>query len=56
MNYIFDKCVDLLLWLGPVFNLTYKEINVLIFVIIEPAIFMIMFYIILKQYLSNEYK
>ena len=55
MNYIFDKCVELLLWLGPVFNLTYKEINVLIFVIIEPTIFMIMLYIILKQYLSNEY-
>jgi hypothetical protein len=53
MNFIFNKCVDFLMWLGPLFNLTYKEINVLIFVIIEPIIFLIMLFIIIKQYKRN---
>ena len=53
MNFIFDRCVGFLMWLGPFFNLTYKEINVLIFLIIEPIIFLIMLFIIIKQYKRN---
>lgn len=53
MDYdnLFDKCVDFLLWLGPIFDLTYNEINIWIFVIIEPIIFFIMlFYILYLRY------
>ena len=42
MNEIFNACVDLLHYLGNIIGLTYKEINVWIFVIIEPLIFIIM--------------
>ena len=42
MNDIFDACVELLHYWGYIVGLTYKEINVWIFVIIEPIIFIIM--------------
>ncbi len=42
MNEIFDACVELLHYWGGIVGLTYKEINVWIFVIIEPIIFIIM--------------
>ncbi len=42
MDEIFNYCVELLYYLGDIVGLTYKEINVWIFVIIEPIIFIIM--------------
>jgi hypothetical protein len=36
MDTIFDWCVALLIYLADVFGITYKEINVWIFVIIWP--------------------
>ena len=38
MNIIFDGCVDLLENLAPLAGMTYKEINVWLFVIIHPTI------------------
>jgi len=38
MNTIFDWCVDLLEYLAPLAGMTYKEINVWLFVIIHPTI------------------
>ena len=43
MNEVFDTCVDLLHNWGGLIGLTYKEINVWIFVIIEPIIFIYLF-------------
>ena len=37
---IFDLCVDLLNWLADLFGCTYEEINVLIFCVLGPIIFM----------------
>ncbi len=42
MDEIFNYCVELLYYWGDIVGLTYKEINVWIFVIIEPIIFIIM--------------
>lgn len=42
MNEAFDLCVQFLLWLGSKLGMTYKEINVWIFVIIEPIVFLVM--------------
>jgi len=42
MNELFDYCVEFLYWLKPYFGMSYKEINIWIFVIIEPIIFIIM--------------
>ena len=37
---IFDLCVDSLNWLADLFGCTYEEINVLIFCVLGPIIFM----------------
>ena len=42
MDEIFNTCVDLLYYWGDIIGLSYKEINVWIFVIIQPLIFIIM--------------
>ncbi len=54
MNLIFDFCVDLLYKLSSCLHLTYKEINVWIFVIIEPIVLIIMIIYIIK--LKKEIK
>ena len=38
MNEIFDWCVDFLEWLAPLLGMSYKEINVWLFVILMPGI------------------
>jgi len=48
MDNLFDICVELLKWLGGVVNLSYKEINIWVFVIIEPIIFILMLIWILR--------
>ena len=42
MDNLFDACVEFLRWLGGIVGLSYKEINIWIFVIIEPIIFVLM--------------
>jgi len=38
MAELFDICVDILIWIGDVTGLTYKEANIWIFVIIHPLL------------------
>ena len=49
MNEVFDTCVAILIWIADLFEVTYKEANIWIFVIIEPILFLAMLYIIIKQ-------
>ena len=49
MNKTFQWCVDLLVALAAKLNMTYEEVNIWIFVIIEPIVFLLMLWIILKQ-------
>jgi hypothetical protein len=49
MNQIFDWCVDVLVYWAGVLGITYKEINVWVFVIIWPIVTIIMGIIILWQ-------
>ena len=42
INKVFDLCVDLLIWGGDKLGMSYEAINVWIFVIIEPVIFIAM--------------
>ncbi len=60
MNELFDQCVNILYLIGETCNISYKEANVWIFVIIEPILFLAMLYIIIKQIrkinnLNNNY-
>ena len=48
MDNLFDACVEFLGWLGTLVGLSYKEINIWIFVVIEPIIFILMLFWILK--------
>ena len=42
MNELFDLCVEILIYISRIFNISYQEANIWIFVIIEPIIFFIM--------------
>jgi len=49
MSEIFQLCVDLLNYLAKEFGLSYVQINVIIFCIVEPLVFFWMLIIIIKQ-------
>jgi len=52
MNKAFDWCVDILKYYANILGITYEEINIWIFCIIEPIIFFVMLGIIIKLYLK----
>lgn len=49
IDVIFNFCVDLLVRFAKLLGITYNEINVWIFVIVVPLVFLIMLFIIIKQ-------
>lgn len=49
MDQIFDWCVNVLVYGAGIFGITYKEINVWVFVIIWPILTVILFGIIVVQ-------
>lgn len=49
MDQIFDGCVNVLVYWANVLGLTYKEINVWVFVIIWPILTVALMIIILRQ-------
>ena len=58
MNKIFDACVKLLVWLAGLTGTTYEEINVIIFVILEPIfiLVLIVYIIMLRRRISTQKK
>jgi len=49
MDKIFDWCVNVLIYWAGIFGITYKEINVWVFVIIWPILTIILVAIIIWQ-------
>ena len=49
MDAIFDWCVQVLVYFAGVFGITYKEINVWVFVIIWPIFTLVLVTIIIRQ-------
>jgi hypothetical protein len=49
MDRIFDWCVEVLYYWAAVFGITYKEINVWVFVIIWPILTIVLIAVILRQ-------
>ena len=49
MDQIFDWCVDVLIYWSGIFGITYKEINIWVFVIIWPLLTIILIGIIVIQ-------
>jgi hypothetical protein len=52
MNKTFKWCVNFLEMLAAKLSMTYEEINVWIFVIIQPIVFIIMLWVIYKQHVT----
>jgi hypothetical protein len=50
MDVIFDWCVNVLIYWANIFGMTYKEINVWVFVIIWPILTAVMAAIIFRQW------
>jgi hypothetical protein len=50
MNQIFDWCVNVLIYWATIFGITYKEINVWVFVILWPLLTILLIGIIVMQY------
>ena len=49
MDQIFDWCVNVLIYWAGMFGITYKEINVWVFVIIWPILTIILMGILVRQ-------
>jgi hypothetical protein len=49
MDQIFDWCVQLLVYWADILGITYKEINVWVFVILWPVLTMILLVTIIRQ-------
>jgi hypothetical protein len=49
MDQIFDWCVNVLVYWAGIFGITYKEINVWVFVIIWPILTIVLAAVILWQ-------
>lgn len=54
VNSCFYACVDFLHWLGHKTHTTYEEINIIIFIVIEPICFLLL--LILYTRKRNQYK
>ena len=48
INELFDACVKLLVWLAGLTGTTYEEINIIIFVILEPIFILLLIVYIIK--------
>ncbi len=49
MDVIFDWCVDVLVYFASVLGITYKEINVWVFVILWPILTLTLLAIVIIQ-------
>ena len=49
INGFFDWCVHILIKGANVLGISYQEINIWVFCIIEPIVFLLMAYIIIRQ-------
>ena len=49
MDQIFDWCVNVLIYWAGIFDITYKEINVWVFVIIWPILTLVLIGILAAQ-------
>jgi hypothetical protein len=53
-NDLFYYCVHLLQVWAKITNMTYEEINIWIFVIIEPIVFFIMLLVMMVQFVKIQ--
>lgn len=54
MKELFQECVNILKSIALMCDITYEEANIWIFVIIHPAITLILFTVAIKYYLKSR--
>jgi hypothetical protein len=54
MNELFDWCVSFLIWAAPQVGMTYQEINIWLFVIIQPGLIVLFAYLWLRARRSKR--
>ena len=50
INYIYDKSVDILFFLAHSTGLSYRQVNVIVFTVIEPIMYIILVIWIIRLY------
>lgn len=50
IDKIFNICVDILEWSAQKLNMTYEQINVLIFVVLMPIVFLAMLILLIIKW------
>jgi len=55
MDYVFYKCVDFLYYLANLLSMSYEEINVWIFCIIGPIVFLGLLFLVFFQRREIKY-
>jgi hypothetical protein len=53
INKIFEICVQVLEWIGNITGMGYELANIIIFVIIQPALILLFFYLWKKEKKKN---
>jgi hypothetical protein len=51
IDFLFDLCVDILLWLADLFGVSYNTINIWIFCVIWPIITVVLIAVVIRQHL-----
>jgi uncharacterized membrane protein YbhN (UPF0104 family) len=54
IDAIFNGCVLLLLFLADLFGISYKAINVWVFVIIWPVVTLVLINVVIRQWRRNR--
>jgi len=50
IDKIFNICVDFLEWSAQKLNMTYEQVNVLIFVVLMPIVFLVMLILLIIKW------
>jgi hypothetical protein len=50
VNIVYDVCVEILIEMAKLTGFTYREVNVILFCIVMPAVYVLMSMIILYQW------
>lgn len=48
MDLVFDICVNIMIWMSHLLGITYKQLNVILFVILHPIITLVLYFLYRK--------
>ena len=48
MDLVFDICVNIMIWMSHLLGITYKQLNVILFVVLHPIITLVLYFLYRK--------